>query len=124
MIEKQDAISEFLYEEGDIPDFSDLENGEDFALIIWMNKNQKAEWQDSKIDGNIEKRQGNLKSKREDDFNEQFMKEIRHSIRKAFIKMGTIVGAVVLIGTVCRSLYPSESSLKILLRSKRSSRSV
>ena len=27
-IEKQDAISEFLYEEGDIPDFSDLENGE------------------------------------------------------------------------------------------------
>ena len=25
-IEKQDAISEFLYEEGEIPDFSDLEN--------------------------------------------------------------------------------------------------
>ena len=92
-IEKQDAISEFLYEEGDIPDFSDLENGED--------KNQKAEWQDSKIDGNIEKRQGNLQSKREDDFNEQFMKEIRHSIRKAFIKMGTIVGAVVLIFVLC-----------------------
>ena len=99
-IEKQDAISEFLYEEGDIPDFSDLENGEDCFNNL-DDKNQKAEWQDSKIDGNIEKRQGNLKSKREDDFNEQFMKEIRHSIRKAFIKMGTIVGAVVLIFVLC-----------------------
>ena len=29
------------------------------------------------------------------------MKEIRHSIRKAFIKMGTIVGAVVLIFVLC-----------------------
>ena len=66
-IEKQDAISEFLYEEGDIPDFSDLENGEDCFNNL-DDKNQKAEWQDSKIDGNIEKRQGNLKSKREDDF--------------------------------------------------------
>ena len=99
-IEKQDAISEFLYEEGDIPDFSDLENGEDCFNNL-NDKNQKAEWQDSKIDGNIEKRQGNLQSKREDDFNEQFMKEIRHSIRKAFIKMGTIVGVVVLIFVLC-----------------------
>lgn len=99
-IEKQDAISEFLYEEGDIPDFSDLENGEDCFNNL-DDKNQKAEWQDSKIDGNIEKRQGNLQSKREDDFNEQFMKEIQRSIRKAFIKMGTIVGAVVLIFVLC-----------------------
>ena len=99
-IEKQDAISEFLYEEGDIPDFSDLENGEDCFNNL-DDKNQKAEWQDSKIDGNIEKRQGNLQSKREDYFNEQFIKEIRHSIRKAFIKMGTIVGAVVLIFVLC-----------------------
>ena len=99
-IEKQDAISEFLYEEGDIPDFSDLENGEDCFNNL-DDKNQKAEWQDSKIDGNIEKRQGNLQSKREDDFNEQFMKEIQRSIRKAFIKMGTIVGAVVLLFVLC-----------------------
>ena len=28
-IEKQDAISEFLYEEGAIPDFSDLESGQE-----------------------------------------------------------------------------------------------
>ena len=99
-IEKQDAISEFLYEEGDIPDFSDLENGEDCFNNL-DDKNQKAEWQDSKIDGNIEKRQGNLQSKREDDFNEQFMKEIQRSIRKAFIKMGTVVGAVVLLFVLC-----------------------
>ena len=99
-IEKQDAISEFLYEEGEIPDFSDLEKGEDCFNNL-DDKNQKAEWQDSKIDGNIEKRQGNLQSKREDDFNEQFIKEIRHSIRKAFIKMGTIVGTVVLLLVFC-----------------------
>ena len=99
-IEKQDAISEFLYEEGDIPDFSDLLNVDDCFNNL-DDKNQMSEWQDSKIDGNIEKRQGNLQSKREDDFNEQFMKEFRHSIRKAFIKMGTIVGAVVLIFVLC-----------------------
>ena len=99
-IEKQDAISEFLYEEGEIPDFSDLEKGEDCFNNL-DDKNQKAEWQDSKIDGNIEKRQGNLQSKREDDFNEQFIKEIRHSIRKAFIKMGTIGGTVVLLLVFC-----------------------
>ena len=99
-IEKQDAISEFLYEEGEIPDFSDLEKGEDCFNNL-DDKNQKAEWQDSKIDGNIEKRQGNLQSKREDDFIEPFIKEIRHSIRKAFIKMGTIVGTVVLLLVFC-----------------------
>ena len=99
-IEKQDAISEFLYEEGEIPNFSDLENGE--ACFDHLDdKNQKTEQQDSKTDGNTEKRQGNLQSKPEDDFNEKFMKEIRRSIRKAFIKMGTIVGAVVLAIILC-----------------------
>ena len=32
-IEKQDAISEFLYEEGTIPDFSDLESGQERSMI-------------------------------------------------------------------------------------------
>ena len=40
-IEKQDAISEFLYEEGEIPDFSDLKNGEDCFNNL-DDKNQKA----------------------------------------------------------------------------------
>ena len=66
-IEKQDAISEFLYEEGDIPDFSDLENGE--ACF--------------------------------------------NNCRGCCFDICAL-----------RSFYPSESSLKILLRSKRSSRSV
>ena len=99
-IEKQDAISEFLYEEGEIPDFSDLENGEECFNNL-NDKNQKAEQQDNKTDGNIEKQQGNLQRKQEDDFNARFMKEIRRSIRRAFIKMGTIVGAVVLIFVLC-----------------------
>ena len=58
-IEKQDAISEFLYEEGEIPDFSDLENGQGLLSMGLDDKNQKAERQDSKIDGSIEERQGN-----------------------------------------------------------------
>ena len=40
-IEKQDAISEFLYEEGDIPDFFFFFNGEDCFNNL-DDKNQKA----------------------------------------------------------------------------------
>ena len=39
-IEKQDAISEFLYEEGAIPDFSDLERGQDY----FDDLNDKKQW--------------------------------------------------------------------------------
>ena len=39
-IEKQDAISEFLYEEGAIPDFSDLESGQDY----FDDLNDKKQW--------------------------------------------------------------------------------
>ena len=99
-IEKQDAISEFLYEEGEIPDFSDLEN-EQGGFNGLNDETQKTERQNSKNDNSIEEQQRNQPEKQEEAFNEQFMKEIRHSIRKAFIKMGTIVGAVVLIFVLC-----------------------
>ncbi len=74
-IEKQDAISEFLYEEGAIPDFSDLESEQD---CFRESRNQQ-----------------------EDDFNKQFIKEIQHSIRRAFIKMGLAVGVAVLVVVLC-----------------------
>ena len=99
-IEKQDAISEFLYEEGERPDFSDLEN-EQGCFNGLNDETQKTERQNSKNDNSIEEQQRNQPEKQEEAFNEQFMKEIRHSIRKAFIKMGTIVGAVVLIFVLC-----------------------
>ena len=81
-IEKQDAISEFLYEEGEIPEFSDLEseNAENPENEEWLS---------------------GQKNNQKDEINRQFIKEIRWSIRKAFIKMGTIVGAVVLIFVLC-----------------------
>ena len=71
-IEKQDAISEFLYEEGEIPEFSDLEseNAENPENKEWL---------------------AGQKNNQKDEINRQFIKEIRWSIRKAFIKMGMIV---------------------------------
>lgn len=47
-IEKQDAISEFLYEEGEIPEFSDLEsenaeNPENKEWLAGQKNNQKDE---------------------------------------------------------------------------------
>ena len=47
-IEKQDAISEFLYEEGEIPEFSDLEsenaeNPENEEWLSGQKNNQKDE---------------------------------------------------------------------------------
>lgn len=102
-IEKQDAISEFLYEEGEIPDFSDLDNEQGhFNEFDKMNaENHRTRRQDSKNDGSIEEQQGNLQNDQEDEFNRRFIKEIQRSIRRAFIKMGMIVGAAVLIIVLC-----------------------
>ena len=102
-IEKQDAISEFLYEEGEIPDFSDLDNEQGhFNEFDEMNaENHGTRRQDSKNDGSIEEQQGNLQNDQEDEFNRRFIKEIQRSIRRAFIKMGMIVGAAVLVIVLC-----------------------
>ena len=86
-IEKQDAISEFLYEEGEIPEFSDLEseNAENPENKEWL---------------------AGQKNNQKDEINRQFIKEIRWSIRKAFIKMGMIVGVAVLVIVLCAVFIP------------------
>ena len=105
-IEKQDAISEFLYEEGAIPDFSDLESGQDYFDDL-NDKKQWTERQNSKTEDNVEKQSenriieksksaGDSRNQQEDEFNRQFIKEIQRFIRRAFIKMGLAVGVVVL----------------------------
>ena len=81
-IEKQDAISEFLYEEGTIPDFSDLESENAGKL-----ENKKC------LTGQ--------QNDQEDELNSQFIKQIQRSIRRAFIKMGLAVGAAVLAVVLC-----------------------
>lgn len=105
-IEKQDAISEFLYEEGAIPEFSDLESGQDYFDDL-NDKKQWTERQNSKTEDNVEKQSenriieksksaGDSRNQQEDEFNRQFIKEIQRFIRRAFIKMGLAVGVVVL----------------------------
>lgn len=68
-IERQDAISEYLYEESALLDFDKTDS---FSEHVTDNK-------------------------KNDDGEEHFIKMIQNSIRKAFIKMGLIVGTVVLI---------------------------
>ena len=110
-IEKQDAISEFLYEEGAIPDFSDLESGQE-RFDDSNDENQLTERQDNKAEDNVEKQSknqiieksksaGDSRDQQEDEFNRQFIKEIQRSIRRAFIKMGLVVGAAVLAVVLC-----------------------
>ena len=86
-IEKQDAISEFLYEEGEIPGLEDLKEQEDTEPA----KNLIAA-------SDTEKNAGTGQN---NDFDNRFVKEIRHSIRKAFIKMGVVTGAIVLAVILC-----------------------
>lgn len=62
-IEKQDAISEYLFEESKIPGLDDL---------------------------------GTTESTAETEADEKFISYVQNSIRKAFIKAGTVTGAVVL----------------------------
>ena len=86
-IEKQDAISEFLYQEGEIPGLEDLKEQEDTEPA----KNLIAA-------SDTEKNAGTGQN---NDFDNRFVKEIRHSIRKAFIKMGVVTGAIVLAVILC-----------------------
>lgn len=86
-IEKQDAISEFLYQEGEIPGLEDLKEQEDTEAA----KNLIAA-------SDTEKNAGTGQN---NDFDNRFVKEIRHSIRKAFIKMGVVTGAIVLAVILC-----------------------
>ena len=76
-IEKQDAISEFLYEEGTIPHLSDLES-------------EPGGWD-----------AGKFRVQQEDELNRQFIKEIQRSIRRTFIKIGLAVGTAVLAVVLC-----------------------
>ena len=75
-IEKQDAISEYLCEEGSIPTFDILES----ADTISENRTEEA---------------SNSTASEHD-----FIKTIQKTIRHAFIKMGIIVGTVVLAVTL------------------------
>ena len=69
-IERQDAISEYLYEEGEIPGMEDLEP-EKTDVFSGTDKEQKIE-------------------------NERFIKEIRKAVRRALLKTGIAVGCVIL----------------------------
>ena len=98
-IEKQDAISEFLYEEGEIPDFSDLERENTRELENEKCLTGQQNDQEDRSESQIEKRNKLIRgpeNDQEDAFNRQFIKEIQRSIRRAFIKMGLAVGVVVL----------------------------
>lgn len=86
-IEKQDAISEFLYEEGEIPGLADLDEQEE----VGPDKNYI-------VASDAEKNAG---AGQINEFDNRFIKEIRHSIRKAFIKMGVVTGAIVLAVILC-----------------------
>jgi len=74
-IERQEAISEYLFDEGEIPGVDSLISGNSYERELFSEESPE-----SKID--------------EDEM--KFAKIIRASIRKAFIKMGVIVSGVVL----------------------------
>ncbi len=81
-IERQDAISDYLFNESDIPDLD-------------ICKKEKENYDDAK-----------------DDTDEKFIRMIHRSIRRVFKKMGLIVGAVILAVLLCVIfLLPSAVSL-------------
>lgn len=76
-IERQEAISEYLFDEGEIPGLEDLtdndkENGNEDATTESFSENM-------------------------DDEEKKFAKMVRASIRKAFIKMGVTISVVVIV---------------------------
>lgn len=76
-IERQEAISEYLFDEGEIPEWGDL---------------RKAAGEPDNTEHYEE-----IASDEMDDEEKRFVKMIQSSIRKAFIKMGVTISAVVLV---------------------------
>lgn len=72
-IERHEAISEYLFSEGDIPEIKDL-NGEDNSLGLCESNYLEEQEKDAV----------------------EFTKIVNSTIRKAFIKMGMVVGGVLL----------------------------
>lgn len=77
-IERQEAISEYLFDEGEIPGLEELRNEDSES---GCGENETAE---------------ESLSDKMDDEQKKFAKMIRSSIRKAFIKMGVTVSVVVI----------------------------
>ena len=82
LLKNKNAISEFLYEEGEIPEFSDLEseNAENPENEEWLS---------------------GQKNNQKDEINRQFIKESGGQSARLFIKMGIIVGVAVLVIVLC-----------------------
>lgn len=80
-IERQEAISEYLFDMEEIPELEDLTDAGSVQRKL-------------DIDGN----EGNScgRNREADAMEEKFIKMVRGSIRKAFVKMGVCVGAVLL----------------------------
>lgn len=81
-IEKQDAISEYLCEEGEIPSFAELES---------------SDCSDSDLRAKFSEQGSEAPATQSE---QDFVKTIKKTIRHAFIKMGVIVGAAVLAITL------------------------
>ena len=89
-IEKQDAISEYLYEEGPVPELEDLGDGAELDMDNMSEREEKPQ-----------KTHTENEKKAQEDFNSRFIKEINRSIRRAFIKMGMAVGVTILVIVLC-----------------------
>ena len=89
-IEKQDAISEYLYEEGPVPELEDLGDGAEADMDNMSEREEKPQ-----------KTHTENEKKAQEDFNSRFIKEINRSIRRAFIKMGMAVGVTILVIVLC-----------------------
>lgn len=80
-IERQEAISEYLFDKEEISDLNELKEN--------IFEEQKEAAQDENVK--------NEKAKNEDAEAAGFTKMIRSSIRRAFIKMGVVVAAIILV---------------------------
>ena len=127
-IEKQDAISEFLYEEGTIPDFSDLESGQE-RFDDSNDENQLTERQDNKAEDNVEKQSKNQIIEKSKSAGDSRVQQTIHKRNPAFYPQSLYQNGTGSRSSSPRScfvcgVYFTKGGVKILLRSKRSCRKI
>lgn len=94
-IERQEAIGDYLYEKEEIPGLADIAAGEEGAAQSGKHDGEKA-GKDSENGG------------KPDNGEALFVKNVQKMIRRAFVKMGVTVGAVLFVLVLGVHLCTSE----------------
>lgn len=120
-IEKQEAISDYLYEQEGIPGLEDVFKEEQNSSVFADGRQTETGKEKAEADAQEQKARGqrgknkDRRSTKEEDIDTEFITMINRSIRRAFRRLGlTVLALSVRINSICTVLLSDHSILFLL----------